>query len=770
MIKVIGYYNHNNIGDEQYKFTISKLLGNDDLDFIDCDSITDNQFLDTDIIVFGGGNLLCDYFIDKILSIFIFRPNKIIGVSVDMPFTEILLKTNKLDRLDYIFLRNKQDYNLFSKFYNPNKVGYLPDTSCILKEVKYNIDRNWNTFYKIPKNSKQNLIGITLCNNTIIDEMINFINYLITQDYQIALLSFNKHEDLKVHNKIVASIKDNDNIINIKYANYFDLFCIIKKCKLIISMRFHACLFAVHNKVPFIPLLKTKKIENLLKDINWEYNPWVNNIFNYEKLCNTFHNIINNNCILFHTFTINKTEFNTKFKDILNRPRESHESHGVLYLFEKIKNLKCMYDNETIVKYLSYVITGSFGSKYNHGILEKISDPNYNFINEIAWVIDDYYNQLQYIPKEEKEQLVLSEPNFNITYKNQNDVSGVHRSGWKYVYDNVLKFNNPKSDILLDLNVDETFHWNRNIYKLIGLIPYTKKWYGFIHHTFDEQFSEYNCVNLLKNEDFIVSLIHCNGLIVLSNYLKNILNLKLQEIGFNTPVYVIYHPTQCPQLKFEMTKFLKNENRKIYNIGTWLRNIYFFYKLNIDINYNSSLFTCNTITTKLNKAVLVGKDSNNYFPADTFIHDLKHFLGNIDNNSHNNERLCSHHTLKNNWYIHLLENVAGEINSVELVNFVDNHEYDQILSENIVFMRLIDGSAINALIECIVRNCPIVINQHPAVVELLGPNYPLYFDGKYTLNLSIKNIKKAHQYLVKLDKSKLSINTFIGSLHDIIGG
>ena len=41
------------------------------------------------------------------------KPNKIIGLSIDLPFTDILLKTNKLDRIDYMYIRNYQDYNLF---------------------------------------------------------------------------------------------------------------------------------------------------------------------------------------------------------------------------------------------------------------------------------------------------------------------------------------------------------------------------------------------------------------------------------------------------------------------------------------------------------------------------------------------------------------------------------------------------------------------------------------------------------------------------------
>ncbi|NBP58529.1 hypothetical protein EBU71_18740, partial [bacterium] len=97
--------------------------------------------------------------------------------------------------------------------------------------------------------------------------------------------------------------------------------------------------------------------------------------------------------------------------------------------------------------------------------------------------------------------------------------------------------------------------------------------------------------------------------------------------------------------------------------------------------------------------------------------------------------------------------------------------FDKLLSQNIVFIYVIDASVINTLLECIARNTPIIINNHPAVTELLGADYPLYIQDKCTvaeMNHRIhmllsnpKTILKAHRYLCKLDKKKYHINTFI---------
>jgi hypothetical protein len=76
--------------------------------------------------------------------------------------------------------------------------------------------------------------------------------------------------------------------------------------------------------------------------------------------------------------------------------------------------------------------------------------------------------------------------------------------------------------------------------------------------------------------------------------------------------------------------------------------------------------------------------------------------------------------------------------------------YDITLSENICFIYLYDSSANNAIIECIARNCPILINKLPAVVEYLGDEYPFYYDTIEETTEKVHNlqlIQKTYEYL-----------------------
>jgi hypothetical protein len=96
-------------------------------------------------------------------------------------------------------------------------------------------------------------------------------------------------------------------------------------------------------------------------------------------------------------------------------------------------------------------------------------------------------------------------------------------------------------------------------------------------------------------------------------------------------------------------------------------------------------------------------------------------------------------------------------------------EYDDLLSNNIVFIDLFDASANNTIIECIIRNTPVIVNKLVSVVEYLGEDYPLYFNDlqEIPILLTSKNIFAAHLYLSRMDKSELSIEFFTKKIMNI---
>jgi hypothetical protein len=204
---------------------------------------------------------------------------------------------------------------------------------------------------------------------------------------------------------------------------------------------------------------------------------------------------------------------------------------------------------------------------------------------------------------------------------------------------------------------------------------------------------------------------NCKGLYVLSDYYKRFLKHYIPSI----PVNVLYHPTEIPDVKFNFDKFYKNQNKSIVNIGWWLRRLNSIFLLNGG-NYQKIRLMPN------NKC------------KDTILR-----LTNIERD------------------LFVIRLTQDQINSVKIIDHLENKEYDKLLTENIVFLDLYDTSANNAVIECIARGTPLLINKHPATIEYLGEEYPFYFDSLKEASDKLNDIdliKDTHEYLMSFDKRK----------------
>ena len=96
-----------------------------------------------------------------------------------------------------------------------------------------------------------------------------------------------------------------------------------------------------------------------------------------------------------------------------------------------------------------------------------------------------------------------------------------------------------------------------------------------------------------------------------------------------------------------------------------------------------------------------------------------------------------------------------------------DYEYDILLSENIVFFDFYDISASNLVVECIVRNTPILIKKHPATIEYLGNEYPFFFETLEEANAKANDmelINRTHEYMkTEIDVHKFTAESFVSS-------
>ena len=819
-ILVLGYYGRSNLGDEQYILSFKKLFNTDtDIVFLDCDKLVNfKDTKQTDIVVIGGGDIISCYFLDNINN-FLNRSKflKVIMISCGIPYIDILF-TEKLENIDYIFLRTKTDLKLLQNTFKKECVSYIPDISILNKPFLSKRD---------PKK-----IGITLSRhvynknyikeyNNFVKKMSRFVVFLIDSGYTVVFVPFCTNgfysDDNIIHDDVIKSLNEKQTNKIINYRNCTELNGvqeIISSCSMYIPMRFHAVLFCIYNKTPFLPLYTTRKIDNLLKDISWNFSYFLklNEIdipvdLDFYLLKSKFESFkifaSTEYCgekIFFILNSLNKEMDSSKeiIKKVIESPKQVKKitriqekientkdclKRYLLDEFYNYRNISCEKKRKTIVNIISYYLTGHINSIYNYGLEEKIfnTEIEYNYQEEWSWVIKDNMKNKQdtYL---ESNKLGI----FNISYIDQVDHSGSHRSGWQYVYDNIKRFHNIESDLLMDLYIDRTFNWNLEINKILGIIPYKQKWTGFIHHTFDTTFSDYNCDVLLNCPEFVESLKYCKGLFVLSEYLKEILIKRLNKIGiYYIKVYSIIHPTETNVEVFTFNKFLNNHDKKLLQIGGWLRNIYSFYDLELQEKIKLSvsplkLFFEYKECFQIKKVYIKGKNSSNYHPSSDFLEKLSFCIKYKQDKINEIEKCISHPNIsedrmKNNWYRHFYEDISKKIQSVEKIDYLCNEDYDELLTCNIVYLNIVDASAINTLIECIIRNTPIIVNRHPAVVELLGNNYPMYITEVNNDYKKISNqvkeilgdsymIYKTWSYLKKLNKKDFYIETFCKNL------
>lgn len=314
------------------------------------------------------------------------------------------------------------------------------------------------------------------------------------------------------------------------------------------------------------------------------------------------------------------------------------------------------------------------------------------------------------------------------------------------------------TSLVVDTYMDRTFHWGCDSLVGDGKLPYISPWIGFLHHTFDTTHSQYNCKRLLKNPVFLASLDVCKGVIVLSNYLAKALQSAFEQAAIHVPIHVLYHPTEFASDRFTMEKFLANDDKKVVQIGAWLRNPYAIYELPV---YKDDP---HTNPLGIHKCALKGKDMADYFAPEGLFDLMADVLTHHDHQRDNR--------IENNKYVMgMLDSLGAHHKSVRILQRLSNTEYDDLLSENIVFLSVVDASAVNTVMECIVRHTPILVNRHPALEEVLGQEYPgFYVSLAHASQIlgSVEQINTIHTYLGSLNKEPFKLEVFLDAFQSIV--
>ena len=654
-----------------------------------------------------------------------------------------------------------------------------------------------------------------------IKTIVSYIQYFLKKKFKIALfpMGINKKEsenDNILNDKLYSALNKEEKEEVTVYNNNNYILENMSSLRFAVCWRYHAHILSIIYNIPFISLSDTPKVTALLKDNKLEAlalkdstmangtmangtmangtmanGTMVDTTFNYllenELQIKTQLKEVHKECyaeakkcykdmtiyfneynkktyyineldtlLIYSTITKKYTDLCLNYKNINKENKLTYDDKAMILLFLLLRTIQCDYAHG-----LSAKIKQLTEKKYNNSIGNSISSsaPVVTLLkNDIMWLINDciitnnslFYDTVKLIllkatfGKSISEASSAKEPilNYNINYIDQNEYKGLHRAGWSYVVDTFTKYaSNSDENVLCDLYLDSTFHWNLEKYLMLKQIPYIKPWIGFIHHTCEEDYSPNNTVNLFKNKYFLQSLRTCRGLIVLSAHLKQQVERLVEEsimdknIIEKIKVFNLTHPTEFVEKMFTIEKFKKENNeRKIIQIGAWLRNLNAINELNLKVN-----------PLGLTKYILKGKKMEKYYAPK--IEEEK------EASDEKGECICRIKDPK-------LTYLDADVNVLE---YLDNNAYDDCLCENIVFINLIGASAVNTIIECIVRNTPILVNRLPATIEMLGEKYPLFYEEVKDVSelLTLKKITKGWQYLKQMDKTKFKIESFI---------
>jgi hypothetical protein len=290
--------------------------------------------------------------------------------------------------------------------------------------------------------------------------------------------------------------------------------------------------------------------------------------------------------------------------------------------------------------------------------------------------------------------------------------AGLHRSGWPFVV-NALRPLCSRDGILLDDFVERSFGWAPLA------APHAEPWIGVFH--FPPQWPVWlhpikAASTIIQDAQFQLSLPNLRLAVALSDYLADWLRNNLA-----VPAITVMHPTQR-SIEFSEAEYLSKFPRKAIQIGWTLRNTRAIYQLPTPGSFSKIHIRAAESAAQRAERRLI-----------------KYWAERGD---------------------------RSEVGRVQQVTRVSDIQYDRLLASSVVFLEFFDISASTTVVDCIVRNTPLLVNRLPALEEYLGRQYPLFYERIEDAVdlLTDDGVVAAHRYLRTRDKRPFTSDSFAATL------
>ncbi|MEZ6037693.1 MAG: hypothetical protein R3F29_09445 [Planctomycetota bacterium] len=246
-------------------------------------------------------------------------------------------------------------------------------------------------------------------------------------------------------------------------------------------------------------------------------------------------------------------------------------------------------------------------------------------------------------------------------------------------------------------------------------------WVGFVHwcpHVpsyLDRIYPQppYDLAKILDARTLPDALRHCEGLFCLSPSSRAFVHRTLRDRGLaEVPVHSVWMPTATDVPRFDEPSL--SRTRDIVMLGHWLRRLSSLAEIALPSGWNRIWLRGDQ---GFDPAALIAAERN-----------------------------------------------PGALDDVHCPEYLDAARFDELMRSCIVFLDLWAASANNAVVECVARGTPLIVNRVDGVVDYLGEDYPLYFDTLADvehLAVNRPRQREAHRHLIRRAKQlDLSFGAF----------
>ena len=181
---------------------------------------------------------------------------------------EIVIQS-QLKGYNYITVRDEHSHRYISKNAPKVKCEKYPDMVFAMPDEM------------IPDVPCENALGIAIRNGTDCGELAKIADgYVKNTGNKVKIFCFDsgKENDALSAERMYRSVKYGDKVETVVYKNIPDMLAEMKKCSIILGVRFHSNVLAARMGIPFVPMAYSDKTVNALDEIGY-----IDEIYNYKS-------------------------------------------------------------------------------------------------------------------------------------------------------------------------------------------------------------------------------------------------------------------------------------------------------------------------------------------------------------------------------------------------------------------------------------------------------------------------------------------------------